>query len=1131
MQSPIRRISTSFLTTTGAYAITATVTDKDGGQNSDTVEINATNANPGGTISGVPDGQTFEGSPINLHVDGSDAGSADVSSLTYSWSVTEGENNDPVTLPDDTDTSSADFTFTPVDDGTYTATVHITDKDGGSADISTDPIVVSDAPPSVSISGQDTPVTENATLPAGAADSVNSNGNTFHGNATAWFLQSDGEGYASAGIMKWQLPDGLTSDEVDSASLKLFIGNTTSAQVNLYAFDSNSSTVSAADYSAATASTTIVASNIMAAAGQYITISNQALSDAIKSALDNGRNYVSFAARFASNPPNVAQNGWIEGPQSNQGSGEYPSLSLDITLPIVEGSTTTLTANVTDPGVNDTFTYAWTVTKDDQPYDTGETPTDQPTFDFMPDDNGDYVVTSTVTDNGGAAGLGSVEINVLNVNPTGTISGAPSGAINEGDTVSLTANPSDAGAADTNFTYAWSVMNGEDAVTLPDGTDTSSAGFTFVAPDHGSYVATVRITDKDGGFTDVSTDPITVNNVAPTATITGAPASETDSSATLPSGSEDTVNDSHILFNVHDQLLVGEAGPGQLWTSIMNWQLPEGLTADNVSSATLVLHADSSTTRQVNLYTFDSASRTVAGSDYDDVNAATTIVQSNILSGSNQTVTISNTALTDAIKAAITAGHDYVSFAVRLADNTVQENLDVGWFDGPTAEVSANRPTLTIGTAGPATVVEGSTTTLTAGVTDPGTQDTFTYAWSVTKDNAPYDLGDEATDQPTFDFTPNDNGAYVVSLAVTDKDGGSNTATQDITVTNANPTGTISGLSDAPQEGTPISLSVDASDPGSADIAGLTYSWAVTKNSATFDLPDGTDTSSSNFTFTPDDNGLYNATVTITDKDGGQTDVSTGDFSVANVTPTATVTGIPDSFPEGTQETATANVTDPGIHDTFTYVWHYYKNDGQNMVEVALPADAQFSDNTVTWTPDDNGLYGWYVSVTDNDGANSLNPSPTFTVTNANPSGTISGQPDGDINEGDTVQLTANGTDPGAADVASLTYSWAVTTGDDVPFTLPEGTDTSSAGFSFVPTDNGTYIATVTITDKDGGHSDVSTDPITVTNVAPTGTITGQPEGDVNEGDTVQLTANGADVGAADVASLTYSLERDQDRR
>ena len=65
-------------------------------------------------------------------------------------------------------------------------------------------------------------------------------------------------------------------------------------------------------------------------------------------------------------------------------------------------------------------------------------------------------------------------------------------------------------------------------------------------------------------------------------------------------------------------------------------------------------------------------------------------------------------------------------------------------------------------TGAPTTSLEGSTINLTGSATDPGSADTFTYAWTVTKNNASFATG---TGQ-AFNFTPNDNGSYGVSLIV-----------------------------------------------------------------------------------------------------------------------------------------------------------------------------------------------------------------------------------------------------------------------------------------------------------------------------------------------------------------------------
>jgi hypothetical protein len=80
-----------------------------------------------------------------------------------------------------------------------------------------------------------------------------------------------------------------------------------------------------------------------------------------------------------------------------------------------------------------------------------------------------------------------------------------------------------------------------------------------------------------------------------------------------------------------------------------------------------------------------------------------------------------------------------------------------------------------------ASVSRGTPVSLTAAVTDPGTQDTYTYVWSVTRDGQPYPIEGPA-DQPGFAFIPVDGGIYQVALMVADDDGGvaMDTATFDV---------------------------------------------------------------------------------------------------------------------------------------------------------------------------------------------------------------------------------------------------------------------------------------------------------------------------------------------------------------
>jgi PKD repeat protein len=128
----------------------------------------------------------------------------------------------------------------------------------------------------------------------------------------------------------------------------------------------------------------------------------------------------------------------------------------------------------------------------------------------------------------------------------------------------------------------------------------------------------------------------------------------------------------------------------------------------------------------------------------------------------------------------------------------------------------------------------------------------------VTKDGSPYASGAAAG----LSFTPNDNGAYVVSLTATDDDGGMGTApTVTITVANVAPAVVINGAPSIGSVGSTITLTNTVTDPGSLDT--FTYAWSVTKDGNPF--ASGT---SASFSFTPDAVGAYEVTLVVTDKDG-----------------------------------------------------------------------------------------------------------------------------------------------------------------------------------------------------------------------------------------------------------------------
>src|SRR5581483_5475698 len=106
--------------------------------------------------------------------------------------------------------------------------------------------------------------------------------------------------------------------------------------------------------------------------------------------------------------------------------------------------------------------------------------------------------------------------------------------------------------------------------------------------------------------------------------------------------------------------------------------------------------------------------------------------------------------------------------------------------------------------------------------------------------------------------------------------------------------------------------------------------------------------------------------------------------------------------------------------------------------------------------------------------------------------------------------------DPSSVDTTTgFTYAWSVTK-NGVAYTLPVGTVTNAANFTFTPNDNGTYVVTLAATDKDSGTGSTSR-TINVTNVVPTAFITGPTEG--VPGQARPFTLSASDPSSVDQAS------------
>ncbi len=348
---------------------------------------------------------------------------------------------------------------------------------------------------------------------------------------------------------------------------------------------------------------------------------------------------------------------------------------------------------------------------------------------------------------------------------------------------------------------------------------------------------------------------------------------------------------------------------------------------------------------------------------------------------------------------------------------------------------------------------------------------------------------------------------YTIRVDLADEDGTYiGAGTLAVTVTNVAPTITLSGAANA-NEGAAYTLTLGAvTDPGSDTVAQYLVNWGDGTSNAYSSAGDVTH-------IYADGPNNYTIRVDLADEDGTYIGAGTLAVAVTNVPPTIALSGA-TSVDEGSPFRGSGAFVDPGA-DSWTATVDY--GDGTGVQPLALKSDKTFD---LSHTYADDGAYTITVMVVDDDGGNDTE---TLTVTVSNVALALTVVADQAIDEGSVLSLTDIGTftDPGfdapGEPVETFTYSidWGDGTSDDAGFATIDtpgrlGVPTSgSFDGSHIYSDNGTYTATVTVYDDDGG-SDTETFTVTVGNVVPA--ISGVTGGEtVDEGSAFTL----ADLGWA----------------
>ncbi len=824
-------------------------------------------------------------------------------------------------------------------------------------------------------------------------------------------------------------------------------------------------------------------------------------------------------------------------------SGYYSSVTSTVgsltyyTIYAYEGTTITQTGSATDVAADTvTIHYDWgdgTVGTSNSGSTTSHAFADSGSYDpavYAKDEDG-----GTSADMWNYLGYGLL-FEITNVAPTITASSATSST--ESTSSTFTATATDPGTADV-LTYTWS---------FGDGTSGTGSSTTHQYADDGTYSWTLTVTDGDGG-TATSSGTVTVTNALPTISsasfgsgvegdtisysVTATDAgtadtlsyswnfgdgtSSTSSTSTTTHTYADNASYAVTVTVTDDTGSVTSSGTSVITNAnpvIGSGTWPTGGTADVsvsfVASATDAGTADTltylwswgdgttSTSSSASHTWADNGTYTITLTVTDDDGGVTTSSQLMVIAegapvissmsattplveGSSGTFTVS---ATDADT--ITYSWDYGDGSTGSGSSTTHAYAEDGTYtvtatatdpsganDSQTSTVTVTNANPVIGSGTwPTTGSEGVSVSFVGVATDPGSFDTLTYAWS---------WGDgETSTGASASHTWATEGSYTVTLTVTDDDGGTVSTSQTMVIANVAPViGSISATS-------PLAEGETATFTGTAtDVAGdtLTYTW---------DYGDGTTGTGDSSTHAYADNGSYTVTLTVTD-DSGATDVSTTTLTVSNADPVIGSGSWPTTGAEDIAVDFVGVATDAGTTDTLTYTWNW----GDGTTSTGATASH-------TWAED--GAYTVTLTVTDDDGGSTTttqemvisNVAPVITsITATTP-----------LIEGDTGAFAGMATDV-ATD--TITYTWE----------YGDGATGTGAETTHIYTDDGTFTVTLTATD-DGGLLSTATTTVEVTNAAPVASLVTTLDG--NEGDELEVSGVGADVGAGDTLTYTWDF-------
>jgi 6-phosphogluconolactonase (cycloisomerase 2 family) len=736
-----------------------------------------------------------------------------------------------------------------------------------------------------------------------------------------------------------------------------------------------------------------------------------------------------------------------------------------------------------------------------------------------------------VTDPRGLTSVTSVGISITNVAPVATLTN--DGPIDEG--MSATASfsnpidPAPADAATLHYSFAHSEA-GLAATYVAAGTSPAQA---FPFGEAGTYTIWGRIMDKDGGYTDYSTD-VTVNDVAPSATlINKGPVQEaspvtvtfmdpsdpsladtnagfrysfasdpallaTTYAAASPSASTTFTFDNNGAYTVYGRIFAQDGAYGDFTTPITVTNVPP--TASFSNSGPVDEGSSAATVTFSNQYDVSTADRAAGFTySYDFGNTGTF----EITRSSSPTAGVPSALLADGPASLVVRGRIY--------------DQDGGFTDYLTTITINNvPPTATFASSG--SVNEGSPATVNftkqSDVSPVDRAAGFSYSYDFNNDGV-FEISNSSSATAAVPTALLDDGPATLHIhgRITDKDGGYSDYYTDLIVNNVAPTATITAPA-VVDEGASFAVSLsNLYDPSQADtLAGFHYALALDGASLANATYANSGTSATQNVVFDDGPSDHTVTMRVFDKNNGFTDYP-ANIHVDNVPPLATLVA-PTTVNEGSSfSVGLTGASDPSQADTRAGFQYAFSVDGGAFTPLEASATQNFSfddgpsDHTIVERiyDKDNGFTDYTAAIHVN------NVAPTATLV----APTM-------VDEGSTFSVGLTGaSDPSQADTrAGFQYSFSV---DGGGFTALGTAATQNFSFDDGPSD---HTIVERIYDKDGGFTAYPAN-IHVDNVPPTALLSAPTM--VDEGSTFSVSLTGAsDPSQADTrAGFQYTFSVD----